>query len=142
MDLANCSATALLSLLAARDVAAEELVEAHVRAIDEGDGENNALAVPRFERAIGEAATIDKPARSTSSGTSNYGTSSPPSRRHRRGDEPQLPRERDPAHDGSCARTKGGLPTRPERCQQTIFPARPTIRTRGTDIEGTARWDF
>jgi fatty acid amide hydrolase len=60
MNLTSRSATELLSLLEARHVAAEEVIEAHIRAIEERDGEINAVAVPRFSRALDEAAAIDK----------------------------------------------------------------------------------
>src|SRR6266851_88072 len=60
MNLTSRSATELLSLLEARHVAAEEVIEAHIRAIEERDGEINAIAVPRFSRALDEAAAIDK----------------------------------------------------------------------------------
>jgi fatty acid amide hydrolase len=60
MNLTSRSATELLSLLAARQVAAEEVVEAHIRAIEERDGEINAVAVRRFDRALDEAAMIDR----------------------------------------------------------------------------------
>src|SRR5258708_30721264 len=60
MNLTSRSATELLSLLEARHVAAEEVIEAHIRAIEERDGEINAVAVGRFDRALDEAAVIDK----------------------------------------------------------------------------------
>lgn len=60
MNLTSRSATELLSLLAARQVSAEEVVKAHIRAIEERDGEINAVAVRRFDRALDEAAVIDK----------------------------------------------------------------------------------
>src|SRR5260370_8035670 len=60
MNLTSRSATELLSLLEARHVAAEEVIEAHIRAIEERDGDINAIAVPRFSRALDEAAAIDK----------------------------------------------------------------------------------
>src|SRR5260370_41520405 len=59
MNLTSRSATELLSLLAARQVTAEEVVEAHIRAIEGRDGDINAVAVPRFDRALDEAAGID-----------------------------------------------------------------------------------
>lgn len=60
MSLTSRSATELLSLLAARQVAAEEVVEAHIRAIEERDGQINAVAVRRFDRALDEAVVIDR----------------------------------------------------------------------------------
>jgi len=60
MNLTSRSATELLSLLAARQVSAEEVVRAHMRAIEARDGELNAIAVPRFDRALDEAAEIDE----------------------------------------------------------------------------------
>src|SRR5258708_33554103 len=59
MNLTSRSATELLSLLAARQVTAEEVVEAHIRAIEGRDGDINAVAVRRFDRALDEAAVID-----------------------------------------------------------------------------------
>src|SRR5258707_15873232 len=59
MNLTSRSATELLSLLAARQVAAEEVVEAHIRAIEGRDGDINAVAIRRFDRALDEAAVID-----------------------------------------------------------------------------------
>lgn len=60
MNLTSQSATELLGLLAARQVSAEDVVRAHIRAIEERDGEINAVAVRRFDRALDEAAVIDK----------------------------------------------------------------------------------
>ncbi len=60
MNLTDRSATELLSLLEAKDVAAVEVVEAHLQAIDERDRELHAVAVPRFERALDEAAAADR----------------------------------------------------------------------------------
>jgi len=60
MNVTSLSATDVLRLLEARDLAAEEVVGAYVRAVEERDGEINAVAVPRFERALDEAAAIDK----------------------------------------------------------------------------------
>jgi len=60
MNLTSLSATGLLSLLAARQGSAEEVVEAHIRAIEECDGQINAVAVRRFDRALDEAAMIDR----------------------------------------------------------------------------------
>jgi fatty acid amide hydrolase len=59
MNLTSRSATELLSLLAAKHVSAAEVVRAHMRAIEARDGELNAIAVPRFDRALDEAAEID-----------------------------------------------------------------------------------
>jgi fatty acid amide hydrolase len=60
MNLTDQSATELLRLLVAKDVAAVEVVEAHVRAIGQRDRELNAIAVPRYERALEEAAAADR----------------------------------------------------------------------------------
>jgi fatty acid amide hydrolase len=60
MNLTQQSATELLSLLEAKDVAAAEVVEAHLQAIHERDRRLRAIAVPRFERALDEAAAIDR----------------------------------------------------------------------------------
>jgi fatty acid amide hydrolase len=59
MSLTSGSATELLRLLAAGQAGAVEVVEAHIRAIEERDGEINAVAVRRFDRALDEAAVID-----------------------------------------------------------------------------------
>lgn len=60
MNLTSRSATELLNLMAARQVSAQEVVKAHIGAIEERDGEINAVAVRRFDRALAEAAAIDK----------------------------------------------------------------------------------
>src|SRR5262249_50169240 len=60
MNLTSRSATELLSLLGAGQVSAEDVVKAHIRAIEERDGEINAVAVRRCDRALDEAAVIDK----------------------------------------------------------------------------------
>jgi fatty acid amide hydrolase len=60
MNLTSRSATELLSLLGAGQVSAADVVQAHIRAIEERDGEINAVAVRRFDRALDEAAVIDK----------------------------------------------------------------------------------
>jgi fatty acid amide hydrolase len=60
MDLTGHSATELLRLLAVRDVTAVEVVEAHVRAIEQRGRDLNAIAVPRYERALEEAAAADR----------------------------------------------------------------------------------
>ena len=60
MNLTDRSATELLRLLVAKDVAAVEVVEAHVRAIEQRDRDLNAIAVPRYERALEEAAAADR----------------------------------------------------------------------------------
>jgi fatty acid amide hydrolase len=60
MNLTSRSATELLSLLRAGDVSAANVVMAHIRAIEQRDSEINAVAVRRFDRALDEAAVIDK----------------------------------------------------------------------------------
>lgn len=60
MNLTSRSATELLSLLGSGQVSAADVVQAHLRAIEERDGQINAVAVRRFDRALDEAAVIDK----------------------------------------------------------------------------------
>jgi fatty acid amide hydrolase len=59
MNLTDRSATELIGLLQAKQASAAEVVEAHLRVIDECDQELHAIAVPRFERALAEAAVAD-----------------------------------------------------------------------------------